>query len=66
MGFDGVLNDLNVMASKEIIASLPYTMAEGPLKNYPEQDLSRSGERAIANLLSGNLEYTNTVDLFLQ
>ena len=55
------------MASKEILASLPYTMAEGPLKEkHTKQDQSSNTERAIANLLGGNLDYTDTVDLFLQ
>lgn len=67
MGFDGVMNKENVMASKEILTSLPYTMAERPLKeNHSEQDQSQSMERAIANFLRGNLNYTDTVDTFLQ
>ena len=68
-GFSGVLNKDNVMASKEILTSLPYRMMEKNGKKNTGDSLqtdSNSVETAISGFLRGKLEFMHTVDAFLQ
>lgn len=66
-GFSGVLNKDNVMASKEILNSLPFKIAEKSSKGgISQQKESSDTENAVTELLAGNLDYTDTVELFLQ
>lgn len=66
-GFSGVLNKDNVMASKEILNSLPFKIAEKSSKGGSSQQKESSDtENAVTELLAGNLDYTDIVELFLQ
>lgn len=62
-GFSGVLNKHNVMASKEILNSLPFKMVEKG--GSSQQTESSDTEKAVSELLAGNLDYTDTVELLL-
>ncbi|XP_061196328.1 putative defense protein Hdd11-like [Saccostrea echinata] len=66
-GFDGVMNRDNIMASKEILNSLPFIMAESTVKgDHGAEEELQGVSRSIANLLKGNLDYTDKEDLFLE
>ncbi|XP_062605801.1 putative defense protein 2 [Saccostrea cucullata] len=66
-GFDGVMNNNNIMASKEILNSLPFIMAESSVKgDHTAEEELQGVSRSIANLLKGNLDYTERVNLFLE
>lgn len=55
------------MASKEILNSLPFKIAEKSSKGGSSQQKESSDtENAVTELLAGNLDYTDTVELFLQ
>lgn len=62
-GFSGVLNKHNVMASKEILNSLPFKMVEKG--GSSQQAESSDTEKAVSELLAGNLDDTDTVELLL-
>lgn len=62
-GFSGVLNKHNVMASKEILNLLPFKMVEKG--GSSQQTESSDTEKAVSELLAGNLDYTDTVELLL-
>lgn len=64
-GFSGVLNKDNVMASKEILTSLPYRMMEKNTDDSLQTD-SNSVETAISGFLTGKLELMHTIEAFLQ